>query len=96
MLGPAPRKISCICLAFQVESYFKSKNKLYDGSDTMKMTSVDCTLIEEKIEEVPKSYVRPGQRWAGVECLGLHKLVDLSQVTRAITKELNSLTTTEE
>ena len=90
----ALRAIGCTYLAYQVEQYLSSKKKSYDGSDTLKMTGVDCIRLEEQVEKFVEFFLRPGQAMSDVSCLGLRKLVELLTLTREITKEMRALTTT--
>ncbi|KAK3701240.1 hypothetical protein QZH41_003202 [Actinostola sp. cb2023] len=47
----ALRSIRCGYLAYQIESYQKSKNMYYDGSVTLKMTGNDCKLLERNCKK---------------------------------------------
>ena len=49
LLGPALRSAGCDYMAFQMESYYASKKKYYDGSDTLRMTGEDCRTLELNI-----------------------------------------------
>ena len=73
---------------------FIFKEKSYDGSDTLKMTGVDCIRLEEQVEKFVEFFLRPGQTMSDVSCLGLRNLVELFTLTRKITKEMRALTTT--
>ncbi|XP_066930041.1 uncharacterized protein [Clytia hemisphaerica] len=46
----ALKKIGCGYLAYQMEQYFNSKKKFYDGSKSLKMIGNDCRLLEENID----------------------------------------------
>ena len=93
-LPEALRAVGCTYLAYQVEQYLSSKKKSYDGSDTLKMTGVDCIRLEEQVEKFVEFFVPPGQTMSDVSCFGLRKLVELFTLTREITKEMRALTTT--
>ena len=93
-LPEALRAIGCTYLAYQVEQCLSSKKKSYDGSDTLKMTGVDCIRLEEQVEKFVEFFLRPGQAMSDVSCLGLRKLVEMFTLTREITKEMRALTTT--
>jgi len=51
LLTAALRSAGCDYMAFQVECYFASKNKVYDGSDTLRMTGEDCRMLEQNIDK---------------------------------------------
>ena len=96
LLPKALASVGCTYLAFQVEHYFKSKKKHYDGSDTLKMTGVDCIRLEEQIEKFALFFVRPGQTLSDRSCVELRHLIELFQLVRDITREMRALETTME
>ena len=38
-------------MAFQMDCYFQSKKKYYDGSNKLRMTGQDCHLLEMNINK---------------------------------------------
>ena len=51
LLGPALRIAGCDYMAFQMDSYFSSKKKYYDGSAKLRMTGEDCRNLELNIRK---------------------------------------------
>lgn len=51
LLADALRAAGCDYMAYQVKSFYESKKKYYDGSETMKVTGEDCRLLEENIDK---------------------------------------------
>ena len=49
--------MGCQYMAFQLESYFKTKGKLYDGSATLRLTGNDCRTLEENIQSFCQSFL---------------------------------------
>ena len=51
LLGAALRAARCHYMAFQMDCYFQSKNKYYDGNEKLRMTGEDCRLLEININK---------------------------------------------
>ena len=60
-----------------MEQYFQSKKQSYDGSDTLRMTGVDCIRFEQQIEKFVLFFIRPGQSLSDRSCLELRELIEL-------------------
>lgn len=58
----ALRNINCGYLAYQIETYHKSKNKFYDGSATLKMTGNDCKLLEDNCKKLVEYFLKVIQK----------------------------------
>ena len=54
---PALRQMGCQYMVFQLESYFKTKGKLYDGSATLRLTGNDCRTLEENIQSFCQTFL---------------------------------------
>ena len=53
----ALRKMGCQYMAFQLESYLKTKGKFYDGSAMFRLTENDCCKLEENIDSFRNVFV---------------------------------------
>ena len=57
LIIPFLRQMGCQYMAFQLERYFKTKGKLYDGSATLRLTGNDCRTLEEDIQSFCQSFL---------------------------------------
>ena len=51
-----------------------SKDKRYDGSDTLKMIGNDCHLFEDNIEKFLVCFVKDNEEWSSLSCLKLRQV----------------------
>ena len=93
----ALRKIGCKYLAYQMESYYKSKGKYYDGSDTLRMTGNDCKKFEEGVTLFIAAFTCSDDI-LGVSrsTVKLAQLQKIAQLFHDIATDLRSTTTTSE
>ncbi|XP_066914971.1 uncharacterized protein [Clytia hemisphaerica] len=92
LLPVALRKIGCTYLAFQIESYQKSKKKSYDGSDTLKMIGNDCKLMEQNIDSFLDVFVQDReQSWQSQKASSLRHVLKLYQLFTDIARDLRAI-----
>ena len=86
------RSISCGYLAYQYESYFKSKGKQYDGSATLKMIGNDCKLIELNIKKFLSVFIKSknGENWNSKSFLKMRQVYTLYELFADLTKDIRS------
>ncbi|XP_066925516.1 uncharacterized protein [Clytia hemisphaerica] len=91
LIPVALRKIGCTYLAFQIESYHNSKNKSYDGSDTLKMIGNDCKLMEQNIDTFLNVFVEElNQSWNSNKTNSLRSILKLYNAFSDIARDLRA------
>ena len=58
IVAPALRRIGCHYMAFQMESYCKSKGKGYDGSNSLWFAGNGCKKLEKGIHKFCSLFIR--------------------------------------
>ena len=58
MLSDGLHNIGYGYLAFQLDSYFKSKKTYYDGSESLTMIGNDCKLFEKNIDKFLTTFLK--------------------------------------
>lgn len=88
----ALRKIGCGFLGYQVDQYFKSKKKTYDGSETLKMIGNDCKIMEDNIDTFLYQFLKPVEAWESESCLKLRQVLDFYKVFKDLALDIRSTT----
>ncbi|XP_047139031.1 uncharacterized protein LOC124814958 [Hydra vulgaris] len=86
------RNIGCTYLAYQIEQYFKSKKKNYDGSETLKIIGNDCMLLESNIDTFLHSFLADGENWQDQSALKLRQILDLYRRFASLANDVRSTT----
>ncbi|XP_065659138.1 uncharacterized protein LOC136083609 [Hydra vulgaris] len=92
IIGKAFRNIGCTYLAYQIEQYFKSKKKNYDGSETLKIIGNDCKLLESNIDTFLNSFLADGENWHDQSALKLRQILDLYKRFASLANDVRSTT----
>ncbi|XP_066917770.1 uncharacterized protein [Clytia hemisphaerica] len=97
LIPVALRKIGCTYIAFQIESYFKSKKKHYDGSEKLKMIGNDCKLLESNIDTFLNEFVEDkGDDWNSPRSRKLLQVLRLYKRFADLAVDIRSLNGNEE
>ena len=91
LITKAFAKVDCHYLALQYKSYHSSKNKLYDGSPTLKMIGEDCKQMEKNIEKFVSVFLSEGQDIKEKSCESLRKIVTLYKLFSDIALDIRSI-----
>ena len=84
------RAISCDYLAYQYESYFKSKGKQYDGSSTLRMIGNDCKLIELNIKKFLSVFIKAGENWSSMSFQKMRQVNTLYKLFSDLTRDIRA------
>ncbi|XP_066932109.1 uncharacterized protein [Clytia hemisphaerica] len=91
LIAPALRKIGCHYLAFQLDSYFKSKKKYYDGSETLRMIGNDCKLFEDNIDTFLNVFIAErNQSWNDESSERLRHVLKLYKRFKDLARDIRS------
>ena len=70
----------------------KSKNKYYDGSESLKMIGNDCKLIEENIDVFLNVFVMDRQdSWESEKSQKIRHILELYKAFRDLTKDIRCI-----
>ena len=94
LIVPALKKIGCFYMAFQMESYVKTKGKQYDGSTTLRLTGNDCKRLEDNIDRFIETFIHQSSASGGQARTKVELFRELVLLWRPIAHELRDHTTT--
>uniref|UniRef100_A0A7M5WU97 Uncharacterized protein n=2 Tax=Clytia hemisphaerica TaxID=252671 RepID=A0A7M5WU97_9CNID len=92
----ALRHIQLDYLAYQIECYHKSKKKMYDGSDTLKMIGNDCKIFEMNIDKFLDVFIKKGEKKTSMTYYRLRKISQLYNKFRDIARTIRSVNPSQE
>ena len=90
------RQLGCHYMAFQLESYVRSKGKTFDGSATLRFTGNDCKKLEEGVDYFCNFFCSSIGEIDEESTTKIRQFNELVRFWKPIAKELRDIETTSE